>query len=107
MGLIREELYKVEKNWNLHKIRPSNADAPHGRPDTLFFLPEEAGATDFQKDADMNDLEVAENSVRGKRCHPLGCSLALVSLAELILEDNDLHLPQDPDEAKSLYLDLL
>lgn len=73
----------------------------------LFFLPEEAGATDFQKDADMNDLEVAVNSVRGKRCHPLGCSLAFVSLAELIMEDNDLHLPQDPDEAKSLYLDLL
>ena len=72
-----------------------------------IFLPEEAGATDFKKDADVNDLEVAENSVRGKRCHPLGCSLALVSLAELILEDNDLHLPQDPDEAKSLYLDLL
>ena len=73
----------------------------------FFFLPEEAGATDFQKDADMNDLEVAENSVRGKQCHPLGCSLAFVSLAELIMEDNNLHLPQDPDEAKSLYLDLL
>ena len=37
MGLIREELYKVAKNWNLHKIRPSNTDTPHGRPDTLFF----------------------------------------------------------------------
>ena len=32
---------------------------------------------------------------------------SIVSLAELIMEDNDLHLPQDPDEAKSLYLDLL
>lgn len=80
MGLIREELRKVAKNWNLHKIRPSNTDTPHGRPDTLFFLPEEAGATDFKKDADVNDLEVAENSVCGELCHPLGCSLAFVSL---------------------------
>ena len=45
MGLIREELFKVAKNWNLHKIRPSNTETPHGSPDTLFFLPEEAGGS--------------------------------------------------------------
>ena len=73
----------------------------------FFFLPEEAGATDFKKDAEVNDLEVANNSACGERCHPLGCSLAFVSLAELIMEDNDLHLPQDANDAKSLYLDLL
>ena len=61
MGLIREELYKVAENWNLHKIRPCNAETPPGRPDTLFFLPGEAGATDCKKDADESDLEVAEN----------------------------------------------
>ena len=49
MGLIREELYKVVENWNLHKIRPCNAETPPGRPDTLFFLPGEAGATDYIK----------------------------------------------------------
>ena len=58
MGLIREELYKVAQNWNLHKIRPCNAETQPGRPDTLFFLPEEAGATDYKMDADVNDLEV-------------------------------------------------
>ena len=42
MGLIREELYKVEKNWNLHKIRPSNADTPH-------FSPRGGGGYRFQK----------------------------------------------------------
>lgn len=106
MGLIEEELCKVAQNWNLHKIRPCNAETPPGRPDTLFFPPGEAGATDYKKDADENDLEVAEN-LCGERCHPLGCSLAFVSLTELIMEDNNLHLPQDPNEAASLYLDLL
>lgn len=105
MGLIEEELYKVAQNWNLHKIRPCNAETPPGRPDTLFFPPGEAGATDYKKDADENDLEVAEN-LCGERCHPLGCSLAFVSLTELIMEDNNLYLPQDPNEAASLYLDL-
>ena len=83
-----------------------NAETQPERPDTLFFLPEEAGATDYKMDADVNDLEVAEN-LCGARCHPLGCSQAFVSLAELIMEDNNLHFPQDPDEATSLYLDLL
>lgn len=85
MGLIQEELYKVAKNWNLHEIRPCNRETP-GRPDVLFFLPEDAGNVDYKKDADENDLDMAE-SLCGDRCHPLGCSPSLVSLAELIMED--------------------
>lgn len=97
MSLIREELHGESQHWNLQKIRPSNGETPAGRPDVLFFLPEESM---------QSDLDVAEN-LCGTRHHPLGCSSLFVRLAELIMEDIDLQLPRNTDKAVSLYLDLL
>ena len=87
-------------------IRPCNAEIPPRRPDNFFFLPEEVEAMDYKTEADENDLEVAEN-LFAKRCHSLGRSPAFLSLTELIMEDNNIHFTQDPDEATSLYLDWL
>ena len=107
MGLIREELHRVAQNWNLHRIRPSNGETPAGRPDILFFLPHELGSADYKvKNANDNDLDVAEN-LCGNRHHPFGCSPLFIRLAELVMEDNNLQLPRDAEEAMSLYLELL
>lgn len=38
MGLMREELYKVAKNWNLHKIRPSNTIQTHHMEGLIHFF---------------------------------------------------------------------
>mgnify|MGYP001795974009 CR=1 FL=1 len=76
MSVIREELNRVAQHWNLHTIRQSNGEMPGGRPDVLFFLPEERDAIQYKIASDESDLEVAEN-LRGTRNHPLGCSSKL------------------------------
>ena len=104
-SLIQEELHRVAQRWNLHRIRPSNGEMPAGRPDVLFFLPEESNTTHYKIATDESDLDVAEN-LCGPREHPLGCSSLFESLAELIMEENKLQLPRNTDEALSLYLEL-
>lgn len=105
-SLIQEELNRVAQHWNLHRIRASNGETPAGRPDVLFFLPEESNTIHYKIAADDSDLDVAEN-LCGTRNHSLGCSSLFVRLAELIMEDNNLQLPRNTDEALSLYLELL
>ena len=45
MRVIQDELNRVAKHWNLHRIRlQHNVECPSGRPDILFLVPELEGA---------------------------------------------------------------
>ncbi len=63
MAVLREELQKVTRLWNLHRIRPStrNRTSPPGRPYLLYHQPELTGAIDYNHDVDMDDLDVARD----------------------------------------------
>jgi len=42
--LLQEELYRVARHWNTHRIRPyPNQESHPGKPDVLFFIPELKG----------------------------------------------------------------
>ena len=42
MPILRDELHGAARLWNLHRILPpTNSKSPSGRPDVLFFLPED------------------------------------------------------------------
>ena len=85
MPLIQEELHRVSKNWNLHKIRPSsNTDSPPGRPDVTYFLPTTTNTSDFKIGVDEDDLDVAE-TVCGEQRLPTGCHPSFADLAEIIM----------------------
>ena len=43
-GVIQDDLNAVMEHWNTHYIRQSRHDTVPGRPDSLFFLPEQHGA---------------------------------------------------------------
>ncbi|CAH3181679.1 unnamed protein product [Porites lobata] len=43
-GLLQEELHRVARHWNTHRIRPyPNQESHPGKPDVLFFIPELKG----------------------------------------------------------------
>ena len=44
---IQRDLDFVKEHWNSHRIRKSRHETISGRPDSLFFLPEQHAATDF------------------------------------------------------------
>ena len=107
MPVIRRELDHVARNWNLHRIAPSrNAESPPGKPDVLFFLPQ-ANVHSYSFPVSEDDIDVAEEICIVEMPSAFGCSDEFVDLATMIMEDNNIDYPQDADEAKSLYIELL
>ena len=107
MDIIQAELHRVARNWNTHRIRPSNnAESPPGRPDILYFNPEALGTRDYLTPVDADEREIAQEMC----CTPTllrGCSEEFNSLAEMILEDEGLEMPTNAEDAKNLYIALL
>ena len=107
MPILRDELHRAARLWNLHRIRPStNVESPSGRPDVLFFLPEVSGARNYMVDVDLDELDLAE-----ERCcyrpPQSGCSDEFTQLAEIIMREKNLQFPRTPEEATTLYVTLL
>ena len=105
MSLLKEELYCVAQNWNLHKIRPTrNPDSPSGRPDVLYFVPECVGVTDCKVIPNEDDVDISK-----ELCEDEQSSLAVIfqELADMIMEDEDFAQPQNAHDAKVLYHQLL
>ena len=61
--LIQSELNNVVKRWNLHRIRPSNnRESPPGKPDVLYYLPEQSNRINCIIDVEVNDLDIADEN---------------------------------------------
>lgn len=107
MSILRDELQRAARLWNLHRIRPSsNPESPPGRPDMLYFLPEITSTEDYITRVDMDDVEMADE-VCCPQHPPLPCSPEFKALADIIMEEQGQRMPKTPDEAKSLYIELL
>lgn len=106
MPLLRDELHRVAKHWNLHKIRPSSNDhSPHGRPDINYFIPEAFDTKSYLQPVSQEDLNVAKD---------LCCDIPLndytqtfQELAEIIMRENNLQMGNDVSQAECLYIDLI
>lgn len=107
LPLLREELERVAKHWNLHKIRPSyNETSPRGWPDTIYFLPDATNTISYIHNVPMEDLEVAKDVC----CEVPQDNLAqtFAELAHLIINENNLLLSTaDISQVEHLYIDLL
>ena len=91
IALINEELQRVARLWNLHRIRPStkNNSSPHGRLCLLYYHPEIKGAVDCKHDVDIDKLNVARDMCCGDL--PTGSSPEFIELAELIVIEEGLE----------------
>ena len=59
MNVLRDELHRAARLWNLHRIRLStNVESLSGQPDVLFFLPEVSNKRNFLTDVDLDELEL-------------------------------------------------
>ena len=60
-SVLQKDCDRVREHWNTHRIRKSRHDTVHGRPDSLFFLPEyNGGVADLLLKAPL--MEVSEVS---------------------------------------------
>ena len=107
MDVIQTELDRVVLEWNVHSIRPStNLEAPSGKPDILYFLPESRGSQDYSIPIDVDEIDIAEHMC-ATRPQVKGCCPAFKQLAEMIMVDEGLDAPTTVDEARRLYVNLL
>lgn len=107
MDLIRDSLHQKAQLWNSHRIRPnSNQDSPAGRPDILYFLPDQLDTRDFKTEVpeDSIDLQVCETLLCTTHAHELNCSPEFSQLANIIMNENGLQMPKCHEDAKLLYL---
>lgn len=107
MHVIQNELNNVAKRWNLHRIHPSNnRESPPGKPDVLYHLPEQSGATNCIINVDMNDLDIAEENYAEQR-PAMGCNDSFAELANMVMEDHNYNMPVNERDAHCLYINLL
>ena len=107
MPLIRKELYKVAVLWNLHKIRPTNnAESPSGRPDMLYFVSDITGGADLKQDVNIDDIELAEQRCCYRYAES-GCCVEFTQLPSIIMQEQNLDMPDTAEDAVSLYSTLL
>ena len=107
VNILRDELHRAARLWNVHKIRPStNVESPSGRPNVLFFLPEVSESRNYITDVDLDELELADERCC-KRIPQSGCCEEFVQLAGIIMEEKDLEFPRTAEEAATLYVTTL
>ena len=108
INTVQQELYRVAKHWNLHRIRPSsNVESSPGRPDVLlYFLPELNDTRNYMTEVSQDNSEVVED-VCCDRNQPTVCSNEFRELAETIMREQNLHMLANAEGARSLFIDLV
>ena len=82
MQVIQKELNVIARNWNLHRIRPSNnAESPSGIPDVLYFNPLSAEVENYSVSEEDHDI-AATMFTRKPEEH--GCAPEFKDLMDII-----------------------
>ena len=111
MDVLQNKLHNVAQHWNTHRIRPSaNLESPSGRPD-IYFVPQLINTQDYTTPAEqdtttLEEIEIAEQEF-GENAPQRGCSTHFNELAEMIMHDERLQMPEAAVEAERLYITLL
>ena len=106
-GLIQNDLDNTVSYWNHHKIRPTKgADAPHGRPDLMYYLPWKYGGSDKKCQFDLTDVNLTE-SMYAVRSNRFCCSDDIEQLASMLMTEHHLLWPRNRQQAEDLYLELV
>ena len=107
MQVIQKELNVIARNWNLHRIRPSNnAESPSGIPDVRYFNPLSAEVENYSVPVSQEDHDIA-STMFTRKPEEHGCAPEFKDLMDIIMEEEDLQMPSNASEAKNLYTTLL
>jgi hypothetical protein len=120
--LIQADLDTMVTTWNMHKIRHNTSNGVDGIPNELFYLPEIRGSyylahssvtailnvcvgrNDYSRECDDTDLQLCWQYACEK---PSPTSTEFTNLAEIIIEEEHLQMPETPKEALELHFNLL
>lgn len=81
-------------------------ESAHLQTWSLLLVAEANEARDYKKPVAIQDLVIAEERCC-KKLPPNGCDANFTELVTIIMEENDLVMPTNPEEAIILYAVLL
>lgn len=85
--------------------RTRNSECPPGRPDVLFYAPDESNGTDYKFDVTRKDIETANNFVT--QLPIFSCLDSSLQLFQRIMSERNLEYPSDVKSAESLFINLI
>ena len=106
MFIMQQELDEMKSMWSTHYIREvRNSECPPGRPNVLYFMPEQSGRRSFRFPVNKMDVNA---------CHPFcelpdvnGCTNKTHELVRLIMREEELEFPSNATEAKNLFISII
>ena len=101
-NLLQEELNEIRHQWNTHYIRQSRHDTLPGRPNELYYLPENVNAE--------NHVHVVEDEKYQDMfhyCHDYQESSIYHEYFTTIFDQSEFRQPDSWNEALTLYHNLL
>lgn len=103
MNVIQAELDIIAFHWNLHDIRSQRlAQAHHGKPDVLFFIPETLGARGYGTKINKDIVKLCMELYGTAR------NICCREFTELIrLLKPDVQTPVDANSELELYIELI
>ena len=101
-GLIRKELDHLKEHWNTHRIRKSRHNCVAGRPDSIFYIPENYGGTDMKiVVAERDIVDTLEDIVENEEENEY------TEYFDYVMTGLSLELPTQWEDALSIYQRLL
>jgi len=121
MALIQADLDRMKSTWNAHRIR-ANKVSQNGIPDYLYYLPEYRGKRDIGStilfllpiyDIGLGDYSCMCDDADLDLCWQYACEKPqstapeFRTLADILMEEENLHLPANVEEVLTLYSNLV
>ena len=97
--ILQIDLDKMKEYWNTHYIRKNDRyETISGRPDVLYFLPEQNKSADYKQEVAVPDFDDVSEHVVVK-----DYSNEYTEYFNYLVELNNLNIPTDWTEALYLY----
>ena len=97
-GVLQSDLDLVKEHWNTHLIRKSKFQSVTGRPDSLYFLPEQVGTRDYKIEVTDRQFEdVSEHVVVNNYFNQY------TEYFNYLLEENGIEMPNNWKDALIIF----
>lgn len=105
-SLLQKDLNETVENWNTHRIRYSRDGTIPGVPDVLHFLPERSGKRDCKVELSQEMIAQVEEYSNNMSNIPNNID-EYEEYFNYVIENENLFLPTNVNEAFGLYQSLL
>ena len=97
-GVLQLDLDLIKEHWNTHLIRKSKFQTVTGRPDSLYFLPEQIGTHDYKIEVtDAHFQDVSEHVVVKEYFNEY------TEYFNYLVEENGIPKPKNWEDALELF----